>query len=79
MGKKVTSDSVASNAAKTLCDKNADEHAKSAAGSTLAQSKHPEKVTSERVASEAARVLRDPNEPKKARSAAGSALAQREK
>ena len=79
MGKKQTSAAVASNAGKTLHDPNSDQHARSAAGSTLAQSKHLEKVTSAHAASEAAKVLRDPKEPKEAKSAAGSALAQREK
>ena len=78
MGKKLTSSTAASNAAKTLRRADASTVEKSVAGSTLSQSKHGERVTSERVASSAGQVLRDPAEPKEARSAAGSALAQRE-
>ena len=79
MGKKLTHQDAATNAAKTLADPTSSQAEKCAAGSTLAQSKHPEKVTSEKVASEAGRVLHDPKSSKSAKSAAGSALAQRER
>ena len=79
MGKKETHESAACNAAKTLASKDASKEEKSAAGSTLAQTKHPERVTSEHAASEAGKVLHNPGSSKEAKSAAGSALAQREK
>ena len=79
MGNKLSHSGPASSAGSVLRDPKSSKTEKSVAGSTLAQSKHPERVTSEKVASEAGRILHDPNEPAAAKSAAGSALAQREK
>jgi hypothetical protein len=71
-----TSRKVAAAAAKVLKDPTASKDAKSAAASSLTQSKSKE-VTSAKVASAAARVLKDPKASKEAKTAAASALTQR--
>jgi hypothetical protein len=71
-----TSSKAAAAAAKVLKDPKASKDAKTAAASTLTQSKSKE-VTSPKAASAAAKVLKDPKASKEAKTAAASALTQR--
>ena len=75
--KEVTSSKAATAASKVLQSKNASKAEKSAAGSTLSQTKSPAKVTSPKAASAASKVLKQQNSSKTAKSAAGSALTQK--
>ncbi|MDA9095248.1 hypothetical protein N9J88_02460 [Porticoccaceae bacterium] len=72
----VTSKRVASKASKVLTNPKSSKAAKSAAGSTLSQTKSPAKVTSKKAASAASKTLRDPKATKAEKSAAASALTQ---
>jgi hypothetical protein len=74
---KVTQPKAAKSASKTLKNKKTGSKSKTAAGSTLSQTKAPKKVTSKKAASAASKVLRDGRTSKKSKSAAGSALSQR--
>ncbi len=76
---KVTSESAASNASKTLKSRDTAAKSKSAAGSALAQAKSPGKETSTKAATAASKALADGRSAKATKSAAGSALAQRRK
>jgi hypothetical protein len=71
-----TGSKAATAAAKVMKDPKASKDAKTAAASTLTQSKSKE-VTSAKAASAAAKVMKDPKASKAAKTAAASALTQR--
>lgn len=74
---KVTRPKAATNASKTLHNKNTGSKSKTSAGSALSQTKAPKKQTSKKAGTAASSVLRDKRTSKTSKSAAGSALAQR--
>ncbi len=73
----VTGKKAASAASKVLRTPGASKAAKSAAGSTLSQTKAPKRVTSPKAAKAASKTLRSSGASKSARSSAGSALTQK--
>lgn len=74
--KNVTSKKAASSASKTLRSGSTGTSSKTAAGSSLSQTKAPKKQTSADVSSAASKTLRDGRTSKASKSAAGSALSQ---
>lgn len=74
--RKTTGTKAASNASKTLRNKETSVKSKKAAGSALSQTNTPKRQTGVKAASAASKTLSDGRTSKRSKSAAGSALAQ---
>lgn len=77
MASKTTGIKAASSAAKVLNSSSTGKASKTAAGSTLTQSRSPKESTSSRAATAASQVLRDGRTSVASKTAAGSALSQK--
>lgn len=75
--KEVTSSKAASAASKVLRDKDSTKAEKTAAASTLSQTKAPAKVTGSKAGAAASKTLRTESSSRAAKTSSGSALTQR--
>lgn len=75
--KEVTSSKAASAASNVLRDKNSTKAEKTAAASTLSQTKAPVKVTGSKAGTAASKTLQNKNSSSRVKTSSGSALTQR--